>query len=190
MNPAGTQSPEAKAMDRASLSLHLFLLNDLLRQPCRGKRHRLYTCQKPARLTPSPGPPACPPTTAAHVSALMLRAPSARQASQGSLDFLNALGLSLHLLQPGPSSSFSREGGKAASSAVPGAFATWQSKSRPMPVAATSPFLCFSSLCSSPSADLRRRRTGTLTSEGGGRGPCAPLAFTKEAGLLLTESTS
>ena len=42
LNPGGTQSPEITAMDKALLSLHLFLLSELLRQHCHWKHQRSY----------------------------------------------------------------------------------------------------------------------------------------------------
>lgn len=37
LNPGRTQKLETRPLDSAVLSLHLFLLNDLLRQPCHWK---------------------------------------------------------------------------------------------------------------------------------------------------------
>ena len=42
LNPGGTQSPEATAVDKGLLSLHLFLLSDLLRQHSHWKHQRPY----------------------------------------------------------------------------------------------------------------------------------------------------
>lgn len=42
LNPGGTQSLEARAVDKGLLSLHLFLLSDLLRQHSHWKHQRPY----------------------------------------------------------------------------------------------------------------------------------------------------